>query len=356
MKKLGKFEIALLIVYVLYYLIVFWGTEDGGPLKAGPIVLGICTALLFFGLFKINQWVIELAIQKMNVKVFMLLFIFVIEYYICTGGYRGIMLLTIQYFSFGKSQAFYNQLVIDRYGVLNPSLKTFLMKLKEVTIQRVSMYFFQVWLPFCVYILIQQFKKQERLFKLTLENEKNEIKLLKTKMNEGFVDSTLQNIYDLFGVDDTKAQTLLLKFSNATRYTLYETEEAFVPLNKELDFLINYTDIKEIQLEKRFVPEFKLKSNSSDTLMIAPMLLVQFFETAFLAAREFLRAEVEIVANQLNLQIEIDGSMSFGQDEIQKVLKRLNVVYNNRHEVLLEAQKISLKINLNHEANQLPNS
>lgn len=74
---------------------------------------------------------------------------------------------------------------------------------------------------------------------------------------------------------------LLLKLSELLRYSVYETREEFIPLQKKLQYLRNYINFEKMQNGDRLVQELAIDENPDHRVRIAPMLLIVFIENAF---------------------------------------------------------------------------
>ena len=107
-----------------------------------------------------------------------------------------------------------------------------------------------------------------------------ELKLLKAQLNPHFLFNTLNNLYGLSVLKSDKLPDLMLKLSDLLRYSLYETKETTVPLEKEIQYLENYISLEKIRLENTTIIEFN-KTGDLSSKNIAPMLLIVFVENAF---------------------------------------------------------------------------
>ena len=67
-----------------------------------------------------------------------------------------------------------------------------------------------------------------------------ELKNLRNQLNPHFLLNTLNNIYDLIAFDADKAQTAVQELSRLMRHVLYDNQQNFVTLDKEMDFIRNY--------------------------------------------------------------------------------------------------------------------
>lgn len=80
------------------------------------------------------------------------------------------------------------------------------------------------------------------------ERTQAELKNLKSQLNPHFLFNTLNNIYALIPIDRTKAQFAVHSLSHMLRYVLYENNQNYIPLEKEIQFVRNYVELMELRL------------------------------------------------------------------------------------------------------------
>lgn len=107
-----------------------------------------------------------------------------------------------------------------------------------------------------------------------------ELKLLKGQLNPHFLFNTLNNLYGLSVIKSDKLPNLMLKLSDLLRYSLYDTQDSLVPLDKEIQYIENYISLEKIRLEDKVTIRFT-KSGDFTNYTIAPMLFIVFIENVF---------------------------------------------------------------------------
>ena len=152
-----------------------------------------------------------------------------------------------------------------------------------------------VWVNFAIftliYIGITSFLSLMRewfvLQKITtqfkdIEKEKleAELKALKAQINPHFLFNTLNNLYSLTLDKSDKAPNLVLKLSDMMRYILYECNDRYVLLEKELEFIRNYLDLQKIRLDETIPVKMDVKGSTAQN-KIAPLLFEPLIENAF---------------------------------------------------------------------------
>ena len=180
------------------------------------------------------------------------------------------------------------------------------------------------------------------------QDKEAELKLLKAQLNPHFLFNTLNNLYGLSVIKSDKLPGLMLKLSDLLRYSLYETKEAFVSLDKELGYLENYVSLEQIRLEDQTEIKFENRAKGS-SLQIAPMLLIVFVENAFkhLDISEATKSRVHISVVQKANKLEFSCINSFDPkrmeiEQLEKgrsgiglknAEKRLALMYPNKHQL-----------------------
>ncbi|MDE5418714.1 histidine kinase [Labilibaculum sp. DW002] len=198
-----------------------------------------------------------------------------------------------------------------------------------------------------------------------IEREKleAELKALKAQINPHFLFNTLNNIYSLTLDKSDKAPSLVLKLSDLMRYILYDCNDRFVLLEKELDFLNNYLDLQRIRLDDKIPVQMTVKGNANSS-MIAPLLFEPLIENAFKhgAFGKMNNGFVNILFNfedkeRIELVIENSSESDWSQEDkkdsgigIKNVIRRLELLYPEKHNLeIAEVDnlfKVSLKIDL----------
>ncbi|GLU53433.1 sensor histidine kinase [Dyadobacter frigoris] len=115
---------------------------------------------------------------------------------------------------------------------------------------------------------------------LDKQQKENELRHLKAQLNPHFLFNTLNNLYGLSVTESKKLPDLMLKLSELLRYSLYDTNQNFVPLQKELDYISNYVTLEKIRLNEKTEIKLDISGDSSNDY-IAPLLLIIFIENGF---------------------------------------------------------------------------
>jgi two-component sensor histidine kinase len=177
----------------------------------------------------------------------------------------------------------------------------------------------------------------------------SELKNLKNQLNPHFLFNTLNNIYSLIPVNPEQAQETVHRLSMLLRYVLYENNDNFVPLSKEVSFLRSYIELMSLRLSDQV--ELTTTINMDDSQdNIAPMVFISLVENAFKHGispihNSFIHINITAekgkcvvctVTNSYFPKTDKDKSGSgIGQENLKK---RLQLLYPNKHELTLDAR------------------
>lgn len=92
---------------------------------------------------------------------------------------------------------------------------------------------------------------------------------------------TLNNIYALIAFAPQKAQEAVEELSKLLRHVLYENQQNFVPLYKEVAFMNNYIELMKIRVTHNVTIEQDIDISPDDATPIAPLIFISLIENAF---------------------------------------------------------------------------
>jgi len=179
---------------------------------------------------------------------------------------------------------------------------------------------------------------------LDKEQKENELRHLKAQLNPHFLFNTLNNLYGLSVAGSKKLPDLMLKLSELLRYSLYDTNQHYVALQKELDYIGNYVELERIRLSEKTDIALEMTGDFSERY-IAPLLLIVFIENSFKhysAARDqqaFVHISIELMDDRLHVKTRnsVDPgytpqkSRSKGGIGLKNVGQRLELIYPQKH-------------------------
>ena len=195
--------------------------------------------------------------------------------------------------------------------------------------QRFLGVFFSLWGVLPVITVLSGFKfawdalrKQGEVESLKSTIRESELKFLKSQINPHFLFNNLNNLYSYAIVQSPQTPEIILQLSSVLRYMLYECQEKYVPLSKEVQQLGNFTQLYEMQIEERGVVNFSVEVDEPD-YRIAPLILIVFIENAFKHSQasqsENIRIDIRIVLSE-------EGELSFScQNNFEAVANTENL-------------------------------
>lgn len=200
--------------------------------------------------------------------------------------------------------------------------------------------------------------------KLTLqkENLETELKYLKSQINPHFLFNTINSIFVLIHKNPDLAAESLASFSDMLRYQLYECNDPFIPLRKELDFIEDFIELESLRLrEDQTELTFEIHQQADQSVQIAPFIILPFVENAFKHVSKgknkanFIRMHLAVDGERV-IHLVIENSRGQGKPEISSgigltnVKRRLNLLYPDKHELVIsehpEIFNVALKLEL----------
>lgn len=193
-------------------------------------------------------------------------------------------------------------------------------------------------------VFVYESKKNQRIQKaLKAEKLKAELKFLRAQINPHFLFNGINSVYFLIDEKPDIAKSTLLKFSDLLRYQLYECQDEWIPLAKEVAHVEAYIDMEKIRRGKDIsiqlnVPEYL------DSYNISPLLFTPFLENAF----KYVSNKDDGKMNQINILISLKEEELFFEIEntidenntheqggigIKNVRKRLELIYPKKHQL-----------------------
>ncbi len=186
---------------------------------------------------------------------------------------------------------------------------------------------------------IDWFAVKEDQLSLQRENYTVKLRNLKAQINPHFLFNSLNNIYSLADGKDTRTRAYLVKLADALRYMIYDTDEDFVPLPNEIEYLENYVALEKLRLEDPGAVRFEARGNA-DGLVIAPLLLLPLVENCFKHARRPDPAiHIMLTIGPSLLQLHTRNNLALvspdekGGHGLQNVRKRLAMIYPQQHQL-----------------------
>jgi two-component system LytT family sensor kinase len=186
------------------------------------------------------------------------------------------------------------------------------------------------------------------------EQLQTELSFLKSQVNPHFLFNTINDIYALTQQQSEQAPEALLKLSELLRYMLRESDDPFVLLTKELEYLENVIELQKIGQKGFSHVDFTI-IGYPDKLKIAPLILINFIENAFkhgvFTDKETpirIYIELEQTAFHFNMTNRIN---TYKKDKtggigLVNVKRRLALIYPNKHQLLITNDPLNFTVDL----------
>ena len=220
--------------------------------------------------------------------------------------------------------------------------------------------FFIVGTSTLVKITLDWLKTQRDKQQLQTETMQSELRFLKSQINPHFLFNTLNSLYALTLKKSDKAPDIVLKLSEMMRYMLYECNEPFVPLKKEVQYIQNYLELEKLRQAEHVTIRFSVEGDIEDQ-KIAPLLFMSFIENCFKhglghhLSKGFVRIHLQVKGEHLNIKIENSKPESMpaplnarsGGIGLANVRRRLDLIYPNRYILDIEDAPNVFSVRLN---------
>ena len=169
-----------------------------------------------------------------------------------------------------------------------------------------------------------------------------ELKNLRNQLNPHFLLNTLNNIYALIAFDSDKAQMAVQELSKLLRHVLYDNQQTYVSLGKEMDFIRNYIELMRIRLSSNVKVETYINIDPDNRTEIAPLIFISLIENAFkhgISPTE--PSFIRIVFSETNGEVKCEITNSYHPKAetdksgsgigLEQVSKRLALIYPGRY-------------------------
>lgn len=268
------------------------------------------------------------------------------------GGYFGLVFVLI--IAYLLVQSLYDHYLFGY--VLGPNRNASLSASLIYNFTHTSLY---LLLTVALKFSIDWYEQKKLLQEAQVGKLQAEVNYLRSQVNPHFLFNALNNLYALTIKKSDKAPDIVLKLSELMEYMLYESDEDFVPLEKEIRYLGNYLELEKIRQGNQ--ADIRLTvSGKADNCRIPPFLILPLVENGFKhgisqrVRHAYLHIDIQI-SNTLEVRI-VNNTSYFRQKDkhggigIFNLRKRLALLYPDRHELQIikqpERYEVLLKIGL----------
>lgn len=177
----------------------------------------------------------------------------------------------------------------------------------------------------------------------SLESEKKDMELqfLKSQLNPHFLFNSLNNIYSLAYQKSEKTADAILKLSEIMRYMIYESNDSWVDLSKEVEYVTSFVELQKLRFKDGASIVITI-NGEIDGQKIVPLILISFVENAFkhgVANDPTDPIKINIIANQKILHFSVSNKKSttnkdaMGGVGLNNVERRLQLLYPDRYKL-----------------------
>jgi len=209
------------------------------------------------------------------------------------------------------------------------------------------------------YVAIQLSKEwyfqRELIRQMEIEKLSSELEYLKAQINPHFVFNSINTIYFQIDKQNTRARESLSAFSEMLRYQLYECNGKEIAIEKEMVYLQNYISLQRMRKDDNYTISFVVDENVRG-FTISPLLFIPFIENAFKhISHHSYENEIRIRIAKQNDAVELyvfntkeskaieEGPHGIG---LKNVKRRLELLYENRHELTIDDKSDSYEVRL----------
>ncbi|MBB6499787.1 sensor histidine kinase [Pedobacter cryoconitis] len=222
--------------------------------------------------------------------------------------------------------------------------KTGVIKYRDITLYMVGTIFtsgFFIISSCLIKFMLDWFSNIRIQRSLETEKKDMELQFLKSQLNPHFLFNSLNNIYSLAYQKSDKAADAILKLSEIMRYMIYESNDSWVALSKEIEYLKSYVELQKLRFKDGAAVEMTLNGEIDDQQII-PLILISFVENAFkhgVANDPKDPIRINIIANQKILHFSITNRKNnsnkdqMGGVGLNNVERRLQLLYPERYKL-----------------------
>lgn len=191
------------------------------------------------------------------------------------------------------------------------------------------------------------YTKKELTFK------KKELAFLNSQVHPHFLFNSLNIIYGFAILKSDEAPEMILKLSNLLDYILHQIEKPKVSLIEEIKHLEDYISLEKKRFNNTLKVSFK-KDLFNKYLQIPPMLLIPFVENSFkhgVVIDGSLHIDIKLKTKENKLFFQIENSSTKKKAKIfgigiQNIKKRLEILYPEKHQLIIVQDINVFKVNL----------
>lgn len=210
------------------------------------------------------------------------------------------------------------------------------------------------------YLAFKYIMERRKFYQLGLMQRDIELQQLKSHLNPHFLFNALNNIYSYTLQQNRYGNELILKLAELMRFILDAGEKNQIKLEEELCFITNYIVFERERLGERCEINLNIAGENRDRL-IAPLILFPFIENACKYGADTIQKtgiDIAIESQPKFLKLVVGNNIvnktpPSTKTGLQKAIRRLELLYPDKHEVLIttDEHKFSVELILQYNEN-----
>ena len=195
-----------------------------------------------------------------------------------------------------------------------------------------------------VKLLKTRYLKQKENERLQQQKISTELQTIKTNFHPHFLSDALKNIADLIRHHSTESPSIILKLSDLLSFILYENEQEFIPLEKELLMVKDYLELQKNFYSNKIIIHFKQEGEVGGKT-IAPLLLLSLVQNCceqfLISLQQKLNIEIEtklederfLFRLSCNGYYENINGIPLQNTGLNHALRRIQIIYTDKHKL-----------------------
>lgn len=200
-----------------------------------------------------------------------------------------------------------------------------------------------------IYVIKLLFRNQHNLNTVETEKLRLELDHLKQQVQPHFFFNTLNNMYALSVQGSPRTSEMIADLSGIMRYVLYNSQQEKVQLQQEVNFIKSYIHLENVRHEDPNAIELSIQGDI-ERIEIEPLLFLPLIENAFKHSLQkslddkwvklvLVIDEDELIFQTANPIAEANDMLNTeGGIGLKNVQKRLELLYPNKHQLLVHQE------------------
>lgn len=192
-------------------------------------------------------------------------------------------------------------------------------------------------------------EKQHKI--LQMKFDELNLRLLQSHFEPHFLFNTLNNLYALSLINSEKTIDVIRKFKRILQFSIKESQQKRVPLQKELEMIQDFVQIELIRYGDRLQVEYQI-TGSTSKLEIAPFILFTLVENCFKhgsspdAGKPWIKILLRSDEGQITFETKNSipakcrNNLAFQEKGLSKLRQRLELIYAQNYSLILKCESL----------------